>query len=209
MKALALAAMLAGTAVAAHAADPVGVLKNVSGTVSVSGKGFMTRAAEGTPITSGSSVLVASNGKATLVLNSGCSIPLAASQHVVVDAKLPCEQIQASVKQLFPAYRVAQAGIGQGLPGAAGGGAGAGATGGAGPAGAGAAGAGAAGGAGAAAAGAAGAGAAGAAAAGAAAGGALSGLGGVFAGLGVAGTAGVAVATVAVVSAVNTGNSPE
>lgn len=109
MKTLALTALLAGSAAAVHAAEPIGVLEKVSGTVSVGGQGFVVRATEGTPIANGSSILVASNGRAVLALRSGCSIALAPSQHLTVNAKLPCEQLQASVKQLFTAYRVAQA----------------------------------------------------------------------------------------------------
>lgn len=197
MKSVTLIALLAGATVTAHANEPVGVLKNVSGTISVSGQKFMTRASEGTPVANGSSVLVASNGKATLVLNNGCTIPLAASQHVVVDAKLPCQQIQASVKQLFPAYQVAQANVSAGVPGA---GTGAGTTGAA----AGATGAGA----GATAGAAAGATGAGAAAGAAAAGGALSGLGATLAGLGVGGAIGAGVLVAAVVNEATKNNDP-
>lgn len=191
-KALFAIAGLAGVVALAHAAEPLGTLNDVSGVVSVSGSGLVSRAKDGTPVYAGSSVLVASNGKATLMLNNGCTIRMAASQHLVVDAKLPCDQMQASVKQLFPAYRVAQAGIASGLPGAAGSGAGAGAAG-TGAASAGAAGAGAA--------GAAGTGAAAAGAAGAAAA-AAGGLGGLVAAVGIPGAIGIGVAAAVVVNEV-------
>lgn len=102
--------MVLALASVAHAAESIGTLKNVSGVISISSKNTMSRAVEGIDVDDGSTILVASDAKATLVLASGCSVPLTASQHLVVDSQLPCSQIQASVKQLFPPYHVAQAG---------------------------------------------------------------------------------------------------
>lgn len=112
MKKITLAIAIASTAFAAQAQKPIGMLQDVSGTVSVSGKSVVSRAVSGTPINDGSSILVSSSGKATLVLQNGCSISLGANQHLTVDAKTPCELVTASVKHLFPAYKVAQAPLG-------------------------------------------------------------------------------------------------
>ena len=162
MKKLAVLFVVGSLAAAASAQETVGTLQGVSGAVSISGKNIVSRAKDGVSVTEGASVLVSSTGKATLALKNGCTVSLGANQHLTVNSKLPCEQISASVKHLFPAYQVAQAPIGAGLPPPPSSGAGASGAGasGAGAAGAGAAGVGAAG-VGAAAAGAAGVGAAG------------------------------------------------
>ena len=162
MKKLAVFFVVASLAAAASAQETVGTLQGVSGVVSISGKNIVSRAKDGVSVTEGASVLVSSTGKATLALKNGCTVSLGANQHLTVNSKLPCEQISASVKHLFPAYQVAQAPIGAGLPPPPSSGAGASGAGasGAGASGAGAAGVGAAG-VGAAAAGAAGVGAAG------------------------------------------------
>ena len=192
MKKLAVFFVVASLAAAASAQETVGTLQGVSGVVSISGKNIVSRAKDGVIVTEGASVLVSSTGKATLALKNGCTVSLGANQHLTVNSKLPCEQISASVKHLFPAYQVAQAPIGAGLPPPPSSGAGAS---GAGASGAGASGAGAAG------AGAAGAGAAGvgAAAAGAAGVGA--------AGLGFGAIAGIAAGVVAVGTAVANNNN--
>ncbi len=195
MKKLAVLFVVGSLAAAASAQETVGTLQGVSGAVSISGKNIVSRAKDGVSVTEGASVLVSSTGKATLALKNGCTVSLGANQHLTVNSKLPCEQISASVKHLFPAYQVAQAPIGPGLPppqaasGASGTGAGAGAAG-AGAAGAGAAGVGAAG------VGAAGVGAAAAGAAGVGA-----------AGLGFGAIAGIAAGVVAVGTAVANNNN--
>ena len=114
MKKFALLAALASSAFTVSAQDVIGSLQSVSGTVSVSGKSVVSRATNGTPVAEGTSILVSSSGKATLVLKNGCTVALGANQHLSVSAKLPCEQMSASVKHLFPAYKVAQAPIGGG-----------------------------------------------------------------------------------------------
>lgn len=115
MKKIALFAMAATCAVAAHANPAAaGKLTQVEGTVSISGAKGVARAASGTPVQDGASILVSSDGKASLVLNNGCVVLLNGSQHLKVDSKMACDEVQAAVKQLFPAYKVAQAGIGAG-----------------------------------------------------------------------------------------------
>ena len=162
MKKLTVFVAVGSLAIAASAQETIGTLQGVTGAVSISGKNIVSRAKGGAGLTEGASVLVSSTGKATIVLKNGCTVSLGANQHLTVNSKLPCEQISASVKHLFPAYQVAQAPIGAGLPPPPSSGAGASGAGasGAGASGAGASGAGAAG-VGAAAAGAAGVGAAG------------------------------------------------
>ena len=115
MKKFALLAALASSAFTVSAQDVIGSLQSVSGTVSVSGKTVVSRATNGTPVAEGTSILVSSSGKATLVLKNGCTVALGANQHLSVSAKTPCAQVSASVKHMFPAYQVAQAPIGAGV----------------------------------------------------------------------------------------------
>lgn len=120
MKKIALVALMAGAAMAANAADNLGTLSGVKGNVSISGAGYVSKAVNGTPVTEGSKVLVSNNAKATVQLANGCSIPLASGQHLTVNAGLTCAQLQASVKELFSPYQVAQAGVPRFLGGAGG-----------------------------------------------------------------------------------------
>lgn len=126
MKKLAVLFVVGSLAAAASAQETVGTLQGVSGVVSISGKNIVSRAKDGVSVTEGASVLVSSTGKATLVLKNGCTVSLGANQHLTVNSKLPCEQMTASVKHLFPAYQVAQAPVragiaGSGMPSAVGG----------------------------------------------------------------------------------------
>ena len=116
MKKLAVLVAVGSLAAAASAQETIGTLQGVTGAVSISGKNFVSKAKDGAGLTEGASVLVSSTGKATIVLKNGCTVSLGANQHLTVNSKLPCEQISASVKHLFPAYKVAQAPIGVGLP---------------------------------------------------------------------------------------------
>lgn len=116
MKKLAVLVAVGSLAAAASAQETIGTLQGVTGAVSISGKNFVSKAKDGAGLTEGASVLMSSTGKATIVLKNGCTVSLGANQHLTVNSKLPCEQISASVKHLFPAYQVAQAPIGPGLP---------------------------------------------------------------------------------------------
>lgn len=88
---------------------PIGQLVSLSGNVSVGGSNFVSKANIGTPLHEGNTVLVSSNGRATVLLKNGCAIDLAASQHLRVTQALKCSQLQASVKQLASPYLVTQA----------------------------------------------------------------------------------------------------
>ena len=88
---------------------PLGQLTTVTGNVSVGGSNFINKAKSGTPLFAGNTVLVASNAKATIVMADGCTIQLAPAQHLRVTPGIKCSQLQASVKQLFSPYQVAQA----------------------------------------------------------------------------------------------------
>ena len=103
----ALGAMLVAPAMAKD--EPIGQLVSLSGNVSVGGSNFVSKANIGTQLHEGNTVLVSSNGKATVALNNGCTIELSASQHLRVTQGLKCAQLQASVKQLSAPYQVAQA----------------------------------------------------------------------------------------------------
>lgn len=108
--ALAILCTLLASATAIQAKElRVGQLGQVSGNVTVGGSNFMNKATSGTPLYAGNTVLVASNAKATIVMADGCTIQLAPAQHLRVAAGLKCSQLQASVKQLFSPYQVAQA----------------------------------------------------------------------------------------------------
>lgn len=109
-----LAASLALAGASVHAAEPIGKLSNVEGLVSISGKSFVANAKSGSPVSAGSSIMVSTGGKATLLLNDGCVVPLRGGQFVALDPKLTCSQLVNSVAQLAAPYRLAQA---QAVPG--------------------------------------------------------------------------------------------
>lgn len=105
MKKLALFALAAGFALAAAAQEKqveVGTLNDVSGAVTVSSQQAAKRVASGTRVVDGASILVASEGKATLVMDNGCRIDLKGGQFLKVDAKEECKALLALVKQLAP-----------------------------------------------------------------------------------------------------------
>lgn len=131
MKKLALLALGVGAAFAASAQGTVGTVQDVKGSITVASQKAVKRATSGMAVADGASILVASDGAGTLVLNNGCVVALKGSQHVTVNAALKCTEQQASVKDLFQAYKVAQAPVGGGLvaPGATAGAAGAGSAG--------------------------------------------------------------------------------
>lgn len=108
MKKLALA-LVAFTAIAAHADSRVGTLENVTGSVSVGGAGSVSKAANGMRLVDGNTVLVSSKGKATVMLANGCSISMLGSQHLTVNSKLTCDQSLASVQNLAAPVQTAQA----------------------------------------------------------------------------------------------------
>lgn len=105
----ALCAMLAAAGSANAKEAPVGQIIALTGNVSVGGESFISKATVGTSLHTGNTVLVSSNGKATVTVGQGCVIQLAASQHLRITPGLKCEQQQAAVKQLFAPYQVAQA----------------------------------------------------------------------------------------------------
>ena len=107
-----LLALLSVAASSAMAAEPLGTLTGVDGQISVGGKGFVTRAKAGTPLFDGSSVMAAADSGATVQLAEGCTVVLKANQHLTVNNKLTCGQMQASVKNLLRTHQVAQVGIG-------------------------------------------------------------------------------------------------
>ena len=102
-------ALAAFCALGASAQDKVGTLENVTGAVSVGGKGFVSKAVNGTPLADGNTVLVPSNGKATVVLAKGCSVSLQGSQHLTVNSALSCEQAIASIRHMAAPVQLAQA----------------------------------------------------------------------------------------------------
>jgi hypothetical protein len=105
----AMCALLAAAGTATAQETPVGQIVAITGNVSVGGSSFISKATVGTSLHAGNTVLVSSNGKATITVGQGCVIQLGASQHLRITPGLKCEQQQASVKQLFAAYQVAQA----------------------------------------------------------------------------------------------------
>lgn len=117
MKQLAILALASTLAFAASAQERAGVIDGVKGAVTVSSAKAIKRAVNGMAVPDGASILVPSDGAATVLLGSGCVVSLQGSQHLRVDAKLKCDQLQASVKQLFPAYQLAQAPLGGGIVG--------------------------------------------------------------------------------------------
>lgn len=104
-----LCALMASATMVNAKEAPLGQLGAVTGNVTVGGSDFMNKATTGTPLFAGNTVLAASNAKATIIMANGCTIQLAPAQHLRIAAGLKCSQLQASVKQLFNPYQVAQA----------------------------------------------------------------------------------------------------
>lgn len=116
MKKYAALALGLGLALGAAAAEPVvGTLHDVHGAVTLTSAQAVKVAADGMAVPEGASILVARDGAATLVLNNGCVIGLAGSQHLTVRGQLKCSELQASVRQLMPTYQLAQAPLGGGI----------------------------------------------------------------------------------------------
>ena len=113
MKQAALASLIAIASTAAFAAQPVGTLSSASGAVSVGGQGVVTQAKAGVQLFDGATVMTPSGASATVSLAEGCTIVLRQNQHLTINNKLTCGQMQSSVKNLFQSYQVAQTG---GLP---------------------------------------------------------------------------------------------
>lgn len=104
-----LATVLAAFSLAQAAAQvqpTIGFVSSVSGNVSVSGNSFVSSAKAGAPLFNGSSVLVSSDGGATISLLNGCSMALYGGQHLKIDETLTCTQLQTSATQLASPYRV-------------------------------------------------------------------------------------------------------
>jgi hypothetical protein len=112
---LAVASGLAFSAVAFEKPQNVGVINGVKGAVTVSSAESIKRAVNGMPLPEGASILVSSDGAATVAMNNGCTVALKGNQHMRVDSATKCDETQAAVTNLFPAYKVAQAPIGGGL----------------------------------------------------------------------------------------------
>lgn len=115
MQRIMLASVIALTATAAFASQPVGTLSSASGAVSVGGQGVVTQAKAGVKLFDGATVMTPSGATATVALAEGCNIVLKPNQHLTVNNKLTCGQLQSSVKDLFQSYKVAQAPVGGGL----------------------------------------------------------------------------------------------
>lgn len=112
MKNVAMAFVLAGAASIAFAADKVGELRDVQGSVTVTSSTGVVKGVAGTPLSATSRILVGNGSKATVMLTEGCVIPLKANQFMALDPKLVCSQQVAAVSQLAAPYRLAQAPVG-------------------------------------------------------------------------------------------------
>lgn len=116
MKHAALASFFAlATTAAFAAAQPIGTLSSAAGAVSIGGQGVIAQAKAGVQLFDGATVMTPSGANATVSLSEGCTIVLRANQHLTLNNKLTCGQLQSSVKDLLPSYKVAQAPIGGGL----------------------------------------------------------------------------------------------
>ena len=110
-----LAAVIAFAATSAFAAQPIGTLSSATGAVSVGGQGVVTQAKAGVKLFDGATVMTPSGANATVALTEGCTVVLKPNQHLTLNNKLTCGQLQSSVKDLFQSYKVAQAPVGGGL----------------------------------------------------------------------------------------------
>lgn len=115
MKKAALTTLLALAATASFAAQPIGTLSSAAGAVSIGGQGVITQAKAGVQLFDGATVMTPSGANATVSLLEGCTVVLKANQHLTLNNKLTCGQLQSSVKDLFQSYKVAQAPVGGGL----------------------------------------------------------------------------------------------
>lgn len=100
MKAVALGAVLLSMSAATMAAEVVGQLRDVQGSVTVSSASGVVKAVAGTPLAAGSRILLGTGAKATVQLTEGCVIPLKANQYLALNPNLVCTQLVASVTQL-------------------------------------------------------------------------------------------------------------
>ena len=103
-------ALAALCAFGVSAQSKVGTIENVSGAVTVGGTGIVSKAVDGMPLVNGNTILVPSDGEATVVLDNGCSFRLQSSQHLVVNSDRTCKEIIASVRST--AAPVGSAGVG-------------------------------------------------------------------------------------------------
>lgn len=103
-------ALAAVCAFGVSAQNKVGTVENVSGAVTVGGKGIVSKAMNGIPLVNGNTILVPSDGEATVVLDNGCSVRLQSSQHLTVDSDRTCNEIIASVRSTVAP--VGSAGVG-------------------------------------------------------------------------------------------------
>lgn len=117
MKQIAVVLACLAAASVSVAADKVGELRDVQGSVTVTSSTGVVKGVAGTPLSPVSRIMVGSGSKATLVLDEGCVIALKANQYVALDPKLVCSQQVAAVTQLAAPYRVAQAPVGGGFMG--------------------------------------------------------------------------------------------
>jgi hypothetical protein len=116
MKHAVLAPLFAlATTAAFAAAQPIGTLSSASGAVSVGGQGVIAQAKAGVQLLDGATIMTPSGANATVSLTEGCTIVLKANQHLTLNNKLTCGQLQSSIKDLMPSYKVAQAPVGGGL----------------------------------------------------------------------------------------------
>lgn len=112
MKKVAVALALASAASFSLAAEKVGELRDVQGSVTVTSAAGVAKGVAGTPLSATSRILVGNGSKATVMLTEGCVIPLKANQFMALDPKLVCSQQVAAVSQLAAPYRLAQAPVG-------------------------------------------------------------------------------------------------
>lgn len=105
-----LCALVTTTANAQIKEAPLGQIVAITGSVSVGVNNHISQASVGTTLYAGTKVLVSSHGKASLLIGKDCLVKLGASQYLSITSGMPCAQQQASVKQFFAPYQVAQTG---------------------------------------------------------------------------------------------------
>ena len=97
-KSLFAASLLCAGAASAQAPGVLGKVANVEGVVTISDGVTVGTAVPGTVITQGNRFVTASSGAARLTMDNGCVINLKPNESLLIDSKLSCRELIASVQ---------------------------------------------------------------------------------------------------------------
>lgn len=113
-----------GAAVSAQTPAIVGKVAEVQGVVTISNGLTVGTAVPGTVITEGNRFVTASAGAARLTMDNGCVINLKPNESLVIDSRLSCRELLASIQSVGTQSAAVAvgggAGLGKGLAGVGG-----------------------------------------------------------------------------------------